>query len=379
MPRPIELGDMSRVLWPSQFRRNAKEPLEYGLLFPTVSAMEAYVRGDATAYVGQLVSVAGGSDGTGVYQILSTGTDGTYVRLSMIQPEISVTLSRPDGTVADGELLTATFALLDAGGVAVPSGSYRLDLTRQSGDGVSDAAWNAALATAYPDGLPAAIDFTTAAVPEQGAVFVVRSRRSVGGEEYSTTAAFTLSRAYAQEDFRGSWDAAATYSRTPRFYPTVTYGGCKWWLKASTSTGDEPSPTSAVWGMVYGVDSLEIRFYNASGQWLHSAVAWPGHVDLTVEPHLLCGSFDITSELTDADWTWSRYSGTYGEATDSRSLAEQQSDLGWPTAHWSGVAMGRTLHITNSDMPPTWGSGQTVTFIVTADYGGLTLTNIVTV
>jgi hypothetical protein len=40
--------------------------------------------------------------------------------------------------------------------------------------------------------------------------------------------------------------------------------------------------------------------------------------------------------------------------------------------------MTRTIRITNDDMPPTWGSGPMVNFVITAHYDGLEIPNIIT-
>ncbi len=307
---------------------------------------------------------------------------GVLDQFTRFSDRIEIQLTRPDGTIAEGEQQRADFVLKDVGGNVISSG-YTLTITRQSGDATADAAWNTAMQKKYPDGIPSALYFQFSDVPENGAVFVVAATRQVsdgqgGYDTYSTSSSFVLSRAYAQEQFMGAWDSTATYTRTAHLYPTVTYNGCKWYLKADSSTGDEPNPLSTVWGMVYGVNDLSIRFYNRSGQHITSAAQYPGSVNLYLAPHLFCGNYDITDQLADTDWTWSRYSGNYGEETDSRTDAEKQADQGWPAAHWPSLTQTRVITIGNDDMPPTWGSGSLVCFIVTANYDGLTINNIVT-
>ena len=307
---------------------------------------------------------------------------GILDQFTRFSDRLEIRLSRADGTVADGETLRADFVLKDIEGTIISSG-YTLSITRQTGNAQADAAWNAAKATAYPDGIPSALNFTFADIPETGAVFVVAASREVtnaqgNSDTYTTSASFVLTRAYAVEDFKGPWDELTTYTRTPRSYPTVTYGGCKWYLKVATSTGDEPHPLSNVWGMVYGVNDLEIRFYNESGQRIYNAQQHPGYVNLFLEPRLLCGNYDITDSLQASDWVWSRYTGNYGEQTDTRTAADKQADQGWPSAHWPSTPMTRTIRITNDDMPPTWGSGPMVNFVITAHYDGLEIPNIIT-
>lgn len=308
---------------------------------------------------------------------------GILDQFTRFSDRIDIRLSRPDGTIAEDEHLRADFVLQDVEG-SIISGGYKLTITRQSGDDVADKAWNDAMAVKYPDGIPSALEFVFTDIPENGALYIVAASRDVqtdsSTETYTTSASFVLTRAYAQEVFWGEWDPAMNYERSSRTYPTVTYGGCKWYLVSPSSVADEPHPLSSVWHMVYGLQDLEIRFYNESGQRITSASAYPGYVNIYLDPHLLCGNYDITDSLKDKDWSWERYIGNYGEAVDSRTPAEQQSDLGWVKAHWPSSVPTRILRITNADLPPTWGSsGKVANFIVTVNYGDLQITNIVSV
>lgn len=306
---------------------------------------------------------------------------GVLDQFTRFSDRIDIRLSRPDGTIAEDEQLRADFVLQDVEG-NILSGGYKLTVTRQSGDDASDKLWNDDMATKYPDGIPSALDFVFTDIPENGALYIVAASREVqtdsSTETYTTSASFVLTRAYAQEVFFGEWDPAETYERSSRTYPTVTYGGCKWYLVSPSSVADEPHPLSSVWHMVYGLQDLEIRFYNEAGQRITAASAYPGHVNIYIDPHLLCGNYDITDSLKDSDWSWERYIGNYGETTDTRTQAEKQSDLGWVKAHWLSSAPTRILRITNVDLPPDWGSsGKVVNFIVTANYGGLKIPNVV--
>ena len=305
---------------------------------------------------------------------------GILEQFTRFSDKIEVVLSYPDGTIAEGEQMRADFVLKDIEGNVI-SGGYQLSITRQTGDAQADADWNAAIRTQYPDGIPSALYFQYSDVPEYGAVFVVAASRQVqtadGFDTYTTSSSFLLTRAVVKENFMGEWDPTVTYTRTARVYPTITYGGCKWYLAVSTSTNDEPYPGSTVWKMLYGVTDMEIRFYDSNGMRITTSAQIPGQVDLYLDPRLFCGNFDITSLLTDADWTWERYTGNYGEQTDTRTPADKQSDQGWRYAHWPEQPTTRTIRILNADMPPTWGSGPVVNFIVTANYNGLEIPNIV--
>lgn len=332
-----------------------------------------------------------GDDGETIYKKEFNGesfvTKDAYIygvleQFTRFSDYIEIVLSHPDGTIADGEQVRAEFVLKDISGEIV-NGGYKMSITRQTGDSDADAAWNAAMAETYPDGIPAALYFSYSDVPVHGAVFVVAASRIVETEDgestYSTSASFVLSRAIISEDFQGEWNALTTYTRNGRTYPTVTWGGCKWWLAVETSTGDEPYPGSSVWKMMYGVTDLEIRFFDSNGLRITSSQQVPGNVDLYLDPHLFCGNFDITGQLDDSDWTWERYTGNYDEKSDSRSASEKLDDQGWPASHWQERIPTRQIRIMNEDMPPTWGSGPIVNFIVTAVYDGLEIPNIVTI
>ncbi len=303
---------------------------------------------------------------------------GTLEQFYRFSDTVNISLSRPDGTIADGEQLRAEFILKNINGNVIVSG-YKLTISRQSGDAVADTAWNEDMETKYPDGIPNSLDFVFSDVPENGAVYVIVATRDVqtpsgATMEYSASASFVLSRAYAQEVFMGEWDRNTQYSRTTRTYPTVTHYGCKWYLKTDSDLGTEPLPYSSVWGLVYGVEDMTIRFYNQAGQRIDRASCYPGYVNIYLEPRLFCGNIDITESVEDSKWSWSRYTGYYGEETDTRDEADKQSDLGWPNAH----PATRIITIGNDDMPPLWGSdGKVVNFIVTVDYSGLLITNTV--
>lgn len=307
---------------------------------------------------------------------------GILEQFTRFSDRIEIILSHPDGTIAEGEEVKAEFALKTMDDELI-TGGYMMTITRQSGDAEADTLWNERIESEYPDGIPQALYFHFADVPEHGAVFVVVGKRQVqtedGYDTYTTSASFVLSRAVMQEDFKGEWNPNTTYTRSGRVYPTVTWGGCKWYLAAESSKGEEPYPGSSVWKMLYGVTELEIRFFDSNGLRITSSQQVPGNVDLYLDPRLFCGNFDITGLLDDSDWTWERYSGNYDEKVDSRSEEDRQADQGWPSLHWQERTPTRQIRIMNEDMPPIWGSGPVVNFIVTAVYDGIEIPNIVSI
>lgn len=309
---------------------------------------------------------------------------GTIENVKVIRDTLTCSLSRPDGTVADGETMKVTMVLKDSEGVSDTRllQADRYDVERMSLDAEGDAEWNRAMSEAFPDGIHNPMSLTFDDVPEGGASFTVTSQRQVKttqedgtevlGPILKATAVFLMQRAYAQEDFRGAWSSEDIYVRTTRMYPSVTHGGCKWYLSVSDSQGEEPSPSSSVWRILYGVEDVEIRFYDMSGHRLTHAAMYPGNVDLELEPRMVSGSFDLSEEVT--AWRWTRYTGRYGEQTDTRPTEDRQSDDGW-----NAQRHDRVLRIRNEDMPPTWGSGSRVNFIISAEYQGGQVTNVVSV
>ena len=302
------------------------------------------------------------------------GTIDNFMRFS---DKVIFKMSRPDGTIAEGETLNIQIVLQDVEGNIIPDG-YKFTITRQSGYADEDTAWNEQMAETYPDGIPASLDFVFSDIPDKGAVYVVAASREVSdgttSQLYTTSSSFVLTRAYNQEIFMGDWSPTTTYTRTYRTYPTVQYGGCKWYLAVDSDLGTEPRPGSSVWKLLYGLEDLSIIFQNASGQRIYSAQQYPGNVNLYLEPRLICGNYDITEDIDDNKWSWQRYVGNYGEQYDTRSEAQKADDGSWPKYH----PATRIITIRNDDMPPLWGNdGKAVTFIVTCQYADLAIQNIV--
>lgn len=303
---------------------------------------------------------------------------GVIEQFYRFSDSLRVKLSRADGTIAEGETLTAQFSLHDIQDNLVVDG-YKLTISRQSGNAKLDGDWDALMKQKYPNSIPISLSLSIDDVPENGAVFIVASSRSVsdttgGVTTITTSSSFTLSRVYLQESFMGEWEVAKDYRRDNRSYPTVTHYGCKWFLKVDNANSSEPLPYSSVWGLVYGVEDLTIVFYNKAGQKVSHASCYPGSVYIYLAPRLFCGNIDITSLTSDNDWAWARYTGSYGEDIDSRPLADKQADMGWPKAH----PAKRVITITNDDMPPLWGSdGKLVNFIVSVNFDGEQITNTV--
>ena len=152
---------------------------------------------------------------------------------------------------------------------------------------------------------------------------------------------------------RGEWSLSVAQSDCPYFYnnsiqDAVYHLGCKW-LCLSDGTLEEPAWNSLDWALVEGLSGLSMSFESSGGSSFYA-----GAVNTYVTPHVYVGDNDISDDIDDGDYVWTRYS-------EGRQSSE--SDDAWNAAHVSG---GRILHITNTDMPVTWSRSHRVIFTCTA-------------
>jgi hypothetical protein len=117
----------------------------------------------------------------------------------------------------------------------------------------------------------------------------------------------------------------------------------------------EPSWDSPYWRLVDGNDNLTIEFVSSNGYSFRR-----GAVDTVITPHVFYGNVDITNDIEDEFFNWSR-------ASES---GETEADITWDALHEGQ----KTLHLTNEDMPSTWASNDKAIFTltVTVDDGQLT-------
>ena len=117
----------------------------------------------------------------------------------------------------------------------------------------------------------------------------------------------------------------------------------------------EPSWNSPYWRLVDGNDNLTIEFVSSKGYSFRR-----GAVDTVITPHVFYGNVDITDDIADEFFNWSRQAES----------GETVQDITWDALHEGQ----KILHLTNDDMPSTWSSSDKAIFTltVTVDDGKLT-------
>lgn len=119
------------------------------------------------------------------------------------------------------------------------------------------------------------------------------------------------------------------------------------WRCLTDGTLEEPRWNSTDWQQLTGMRMMKIEFRDTDGNVQKIIPAVPGHVDITIVPYLLHGDADISEDITDEDWSWTRSTKSGGGL-----------DTNWNRNH-AGM---RTLHVTNEDMPTVWNSHNPVVF-----------------
>ena len=115
--------------------------------------------------------------------------------------------------------------------------------------------------------------------------------------------------------------------------------GAIMWRCLVDGTTEEPRWNSTAWQQMTGMRMMAIEFRDADDNVLKFISAVPGHVDLTIVPHLMHGETDISADIPDGDWSWMRTTRS-GEGLDAS----------WNREH-AGM---RAIHITDADMPNVW-------------------------
>ena len=111
----------------------------------------------------------------------------------------------------------------------------------------------------------------------------------------------------------------------------------------------EPKWNSPYWMLVDGNDNLTIEFVSSKGYSFRR-----GYVDTVITPHLFYGNVDISNEIADEYWNWTR-------TEENPTQEDIERDAAWNRKH-EGM---RIFHLTNEDMPPTWSSRNKVIFTCT--------------
>ena len=134
----------------------------------------------------------------------------------------------------------------------------------------------------------------------------------------------------------------------------VTHRGVMWQclqsqpvVNGGVATYYEPKWNSPYWRLVDGNDNLSIEFVSSKGDKFYQ-----GYVDTVVTPHLYYGNVDISEDIANQYWAWTRETES-GKTPQDESWDSQQSHH------------ARVLHLTNAEMPTAWGRNNKAIFTCT--------------
>lgn len=146
---------------------------------------------------------------------------------------------------------------------------------------------------------------------------------------------------------RGIWQAGVTYyNNNANGTDDVWHLGCRWRC-FSESTTEEPSWSSASWVMIEGRSDVRMEFDSSNGY-----AFFAGAVDTVITPVVLIGNANVSADIVEEQWSWTRESG------------QEESDIVWNAGH-SGM---RILALIKSDMGNYWSKTNPVRFVCTATY-----------
>jgi len=146
---------------------------------------------------------------------------------------------------------------------------------------------------------------------------------------------------------RGQWQVNVTYYNDDEHgTDDVWHLGCRWRC-FSSSTTEEPSWTSAAWTMIEGRSDARMEFDSSNG-----FAFFAGQVDTVITPVVLIGNANVSNDIVEEQWSWTRTSG------------DQTADTIWNLQH-VGV---RVLELRNEDMGNLWSKTNPVRFTCTAIY-----------
>ena len=146
---------------------------------------------------------------------------------------------------------------------------------------------------------------------------------------------------------RGQWQVNVTYYNDDEHgTDDVWHLGCRWRC-FSSSTTEEPSWTSAAWTMIEGRSDARMEFDSSNG-----FAFFAGQVDTVITPVVLIGNANVSNDIVEEQWSWTRTSG------------DPIADTIWNLQH-VGV---RVLELRNEDMGNLWSKTNPVRFTCTAIY-----------
>ena len=145
----------------------------------------------------------------------------------------------------------------------------------------------------------------------------------------------------------GLWQEGRTYyNNDEKGTEDVWHLGCRWRC-FSDSTNDEPSWTSPHWIMIEGRSDARMEFDSSNG-----LAFFAGEVDTVITPIVFIGNINVSVDIVDEQWRWTRDSGN------------STADAIWNAQHPSG----RLLTLTNDDMGTNWNAANPVRFLCEATY-----------
>jgi hypothetical protein len=146
---------------------------------------------------------------------------------------------------------------------------------------------------------------------------------------------------------RGPWQPGVTYyNNNTAGTDDVWHLGCRWRC-FSSSTTEEPSWMSAAWTMIEGRSDARMEFDSSNG-----FAFFAGQVDTVITPVVLIGNANVSGDIVEEQWNWTRMSG------------DENADVIWNIEH-AGL---RILQLRNEDMGPLWSKSNPVRFTCTATY-----------
>lgn len=146
---------------------------------------------------------------------------------------------------------------------------------------------------------------------------------------------------------RGQWMEGVTYHNDDTHgTDDVWHLGCRWRC-FSSSTTEEPSWTSAAWTMIEGRSDARMEFDSSNGY-----AFFAGRVDTVITPIVFIGNINVSADIIEEQWSWTRTSG------------DPTADTIWNLQH-VGI---RVLQLRNEDMGTLWSKTNPVRFTCTATY-----------
>lgn len=146
---------------------------------------------------------------------------------------------------------------------------------------------------------------------------------------------------------KGPWQPAIEYyNNDEQGTDDVWHLGCRWRCFSSITT-EEPSWTSSAWYMIEGRYDARMEFDSSNGY-----AFFAGSVDTIITPIVFLGNTNVSADIVEEQWRWTRESG------------DQTADTIWNIEKGTG----RLLELTSADMGVNWTKTNPVRFICTATY-----------